>query len=317
MTDAPLRSGRVESPKTPLLIKSGNRAKSAGDSLHQRVWSSRSVAKRSYVTRSRVEAIRSQLNKKQLSVISDVDRLGIVSGRQLQELHYGPSAAGGRLARMHLGQLVGWRVLDRLGRSVGGARAGSSGYVYSLGPAGQRLVDPNRARYAPRWTPRMSYLRHALAVSDLYVGLRLSEGEGRIELERYDTEPRCWRRYFGPGGSPSVLKPDAFAVVGSGDLEYRYFLEVDCGTEHRPQIIAKAKTYIRYFQSGREQAETAIFPFVLWTTPDEKRSEQLVGALASLAPEHWHLFLVATAGQAVERIASGTFEQMSNRKEVT
>ena len=50
-----------------------------------------------------------------------------------------------------------------------------------------------------------------------------------------------------------------------------------------PSIIAKAKTYVRYWQSGREQAETGIFPFVLWVAPDEARADLLIDALVSLA----------------------------------
>ena len=318
MTGEHPRSGRVESSSTSRLVRSGNSAKSAGDSLQtSKGGISKPNGKRSYVTHSRVEAIRSQLSDKQRLVIVDVDKLGIVSGKQLQLLHYGPSAAGGRLTRKHLGQLIRWQVLIRMGRTIGGERAGSAGYVYSLGPAGQRLEYPDRSRYVPRWTPRPGYLRHALAVSELYVSLRQMERSGSVEILAYDTEPRCWRRYFGPGGAPSVLKPDSLAIVGLGDFEYRYFIEIDCGTEHRPQIIQKAKAYVRYFQSGREQAETGIFPFVIWSVPDEQRADLLIDALTSLPAEHWQLFMVTTADQAADRIAGGHSEAISNPKEVT
>lgn len=311
------RSGRVEATSASHLIRSGSSAKSAGDSLRtSKGGISKPNGKRNYVTRSRVEAIRSQLSDKQRHVIADVDKLGIVSGKQLQLLHYGPSAAGGRLARKHLSQLVRWQVLIRLGRTIGGERAGSAGYVYSLGPAGQRLQYPDRSRYVPRWTPRPGYLRHALAVTQLYVSLRQLERSESVELLAYDTEPRCWRCYFGPGGASSLLKPDSLAIVGLGDLEYRYFIEIDCNTEHRPQIINKARAYVRYCQSGREQAETGIFPFVIWSVPDGQRAELLIDALTSLPAEHWQLFMVVTADQAAERIAAGHSEAISKRKEV-
>jgi hypothetical protein len=156
-----------------------------------------------------------------------------------------------------------------------------------------------------------------VAVSELYVGLREIEKKCAMELIAYDTEPICWRRYFGPGGSRSVVKPDALVVVGVDDLEYRYFVEMDCATEHSPQIIAKAKTYIRYWQSGREQAETGIFPFVLWVAPDANRAAFMIDALSTLPAEYWQLFLVTTAEEAVARIATGSIEPISNRKEVT
>jgi hypothetical protein len=275
------------------------------------------VGKRDYVTRTRVESVRAQLNGHQRAVLSDVGRLGLVTGKQLQRLHYGESAAAGRLARKQVGQLVNWQVLTRLGRVGRDGKPGTGGYVYGAGIVGQRLLDPKRSRYFPRWTPRPSFLRHAVAVSELYVDLRAAERQGSIELVAYDTEPICWRRYFGPGGARSVLKPDALAIVGLDDYEYRYFLEMDCDTEHRPQIIIKAKTYVRYWQSGREQAETEIFPFGLWVTPDADRAGFLIDALSTLPPDHWRLFMVTTPEEAPKLIAAGSGEAISNRKEVT
>jgi hypothetical protein len=307
------RSARVESQAGSSLVGPGNPSKSAGDSLCQKSSSN----KRSYVTRSRVEAIRSQLNPSQKAILSDVGRLGLITGSQVQRLYYEPSISGGRLARKHLGQLIDWQVLLRLKRSVGGERAGSSGYVYALGAAGQRLLHPNRSRYVPVWTPRPSHLRHAVSVSELYISLReVEHNRGDMELTTYDTEPRCWRHYFGPGGARTTLKPDALAAIANGDYEYRYFIEMDCSTEHRPQIVAKAKTYVRYRQSGREQAATDIFPFVLWVTPTDKRRSLIIDALATLPPEHWQLFMVATADEAAERMTRGTAASI-NQKEVT
>lgn len=317
MSGADPRSARVESVDASHLVGTGKGDKSAGESLDQYSTAPPGHrARRAYVTRSRAAVLGSQLNRRHWAVTVDVGRLGVLSGRQVQRLHYGASAAGARLARKHLGQLIAWRVLERLDRSVGGVRAGSSGFVYVLGPTGQRLLEPGRNRYRQRWTPRPRYLRHALAVSELYTALREQERSTAMELISFTSEPGCWRRYFGPGGAPSILKPDALAVVGSGDFEDRYYCELDCGTEHRPHILAKAKTYVRYWQSGREQAESDVFPFVLWIAPDARRASFLVDILASLHPEHWQLFLVTTAGEVAQRMASGNFAPTTNRKEV-
>ncbi len=318
MSTQPSRSGRVECRAASSLVATGKGGKSAGESLDQNSSESqRPKAKRVYVTRSRVEALRGQLHGQQRAVLADVGRLGVVTGRQVQRLHYGDSAAGARLARKHLGQMVRWHVLTRMDRTIGGQRAGSSGLVYALGPAGQRLLRPDRWRSRPAWTPRPSYLRHALAVSELYVCLREMERSTSMELLAYDSEPKCWRPYFGPGGARSILKPDALAVVGLGEYEDRYFIEADCSTEHRPHIIAKAKTYVRYCQSGREQAETGIFPYVLWVAPEEHRAVFLVDVLASLPPEHWQIFMVTTSESAPHQMASGTAVTITNGKEVT
>ena len=135
-----------------------------------------------------------------------------------------------------------------------------------------------------------------------------------MELLAYESEPKCWRPYFGPGGARSILKPDALAVLGIDDYEDRYFIEADCSTEHRPHIVAKAKTYVRYWQSGREQVETGIFPYVLWVAPDEPRAAFLVDVLASLPPEHWQIFMVATADLSSRQMATGSGVPITKRR---
>ena len=70
-------------------------------------------------------------------------------------------------------------------------------------------------------------------------------------------------------------------LSGWRTTKYRYFVEIDCATEHRTPDLGKAKTYLRYWQSGREQAETGIFPFVLWVAPDQRRAGFLVDTLSN------------------------------------
>jgi hypothetical protein len=205
------------------------------------------------------------------------------------------------------------QVLDRLGRSVGGKRAGSRGYLYALGTAGQRIAHPNQRRFRAPWTPSEAYASHALAVSDLYLQLRVGAPDG---LSIYDTEPRCWRRYFGPGGAPAVLKPDAFAVLEVGDFEDRYFVEIDCGTESSPKITDKAKVYARYWQAGREQGESGVFPWVIWVTTTSRRQALLTEALTRLPADHWQLFIVTTMGNAATLMIEGPPMELDNEKEV-
>jgi hypothetical protein len=211
--------------------------------------------------------------------------------------------------------MVRWQVLERLKRTIGGERAGSKGYVYSLGVAGQRLINPGRSRYRPPWTPGESHLRHALTVSEIYVGLRNIENWPDKAVANFDTEPVCWRPFARPGGGRITLKPDAFAVLHLGEFEDRYFLEIDCGTEAGPRISEKAKTYVKYFKSGREQALTDVFPYVLWVAANDLRAAFLVEILASLDPEHWKLFMVTTSDRAAVLMTDGP-DTTTNDKEV-
>lgn len=274
------------------------------------------MTRRAYITRTCLERLQRQLTARDRALLATVARLNVASGQQLRRLHYPDTDSGRRLARLDLARLSEWRVLARLGRRIGGVRAGSEGYVYALDVAGQRLLDdrPKRRHWAP-WTPQPSHLRHTLAVSELYVGLRLAEGQSN-PLPTFDTEPRCWRRFTGPGGGPLVLKPDAYLVIDSGPYEDRYFVEIDCGTESLPRLADKARLYTRYWQSGREQAPSGVFPLVLWIAPDPKRVNAIVDALARLPASDWQLFVVTTAERATSQLIAGDFAGLT-AKEVT
>jgi hypothetical protein len=271
-----------------------------------------STSKRPYLTRAKALAIGASLSPRERVLLAEVARLGVVSSDQLRRLHYEPSRAGRYLAWSDLTRLSEAQVLARLQRSVGGAKAGSKGYCYTLGLAGQRIVWPGRRKYREPWTPGRAYLRHALAVSEIYVQLRTDMAD---RLLAYDTEPSCWRSYFGPGGAPAILKPDAFAVLDLERFEDRFWLEIDLATESGSRIASKAQAYIRYWQSGREQAAAGVFPQVLWVTTSNARRDLMIASLARLPAEHWQLFAVVTADEAATRMTKGTINSISNRKE--
>ncbi len=63
------------------------------------------------------------------------------------------AVSAARIARRVLARLTELGVLARLERRIGGLRAGSSGYVYYLGPAGQRLVAYWQGQAYPRPLP--------------------------------------------------------------------------------------------------------------------------------------------------------------------
>jgi hypothetical protein len=275
------------------------------------------VSKRTYVTAARLAALRAQLRPIDWSILNDVGRLNVASGQQLRRLHYQDSDTGRRMARLDLRGLVEGRRLGRLGRSVGGRRAGSEGWTYALDVAGKRLLNPERRRQWEPWTPDSHHLRHALAVSELYVQLRELERLNAIELERFDAEPTCWRFFHGAGGAPLVLKPDAFIATATADYLDSWFIELDRATEPMTLISTKAKTYCRYWQSGREQMTEGVFPTVLFVVPHRDRQAQITDVLSQLPAEYSQLFQVATADSVVRSIGSGELINNNDSKEVT
>ncbi|MGD0082036.1 MAG: replication-relaxation family protein [Acidimicrobiales bacterium] len=307
----------MESPLTFYLLRAVRAIRFANESPIQNLVNGEAlVSKRTYVTTARLTALRAQLRPIEWSLLNDVGRLNVASGQQLRRLHYDDSDTGRRMARHDFTNLVERRVIARLGRSIGGRRAGSEGWTYALDVAGKRLLNPAQRRQWEPWTPDSHHLRHALAVSEVYVQLRELERLGTIELERFDAEPRCWRFFHGPGGAPLVLKPDAFVATATADYLDSWFIELDRGTEPMTIIVAKTKTYCRYWQSGREQSSEGVFPTVLFVVPDGNRKAQLLDALSQLPAEHSRLFQVTTADSAVRSMASG--ELINNvPKEVT
>jgi hypothetical protein len=256
------------------------------------------------------------LGEGERTAVEIVATLRLVSHAQLAALlgstHLQASAAStARAIRRTLARLTALGVLARLERRVGGMRAGSAGYVYYLGPVGQRLMaywegrGLVRGRFRPE--PGGRYVRHRLAVSELYVQLALADRDGELDLLAFEAEPDCWRHSIDGLGGSVLLKPDAFVRVGIGAYEDRYFVEVDLGTESRSVIAAKVRAYLDYFHSGTEQAQHGVFPRVVLLTNTEARRTALVDVVSGLPAEHWALFTVATLDRALE-VLSGHVE---------
>jgi hypothetical protein len=275
------------------------------------------LSKKRYITATRLADTKGRLSPVDWETLRDVAALNVLSGNQLRRLHYQDTATGRRMARLNLGRLVQLGVLGRLGRRIGGERAGSEGFIYVMDVAGQRLMRPPAHRSRKPWTPASQHLNHALSVSELYVQLREAESSHPLTLERFDAEPRCWRTFHGPGGPRLTLKPDAYAVTGNDEYVDSWFIELDRATEPMPRLADKCKLYWLYWQSGREQFERDVFPTVLFIVPTDDRQAQLLDLFGRLAAERRQLFRVVTAEQAANAMASGELLSNNNDKEVT
>jgi hypothetical protein len=243
------------------------------------------------------------LSARDREVIELTGRFGVVSGRQVERLFFEAGenpASNARLARRALARLVERRILVRLERRIGGVRAGSAGAVYRLAAVGDRLVrlwrgDGGRGRAARE--PGRLFVRHGVAVTETFVRLREAERKGSLDLLAFDPEPTSWRPFASVGGR-TILKPDAYARLGLGEYEDRYFIEIDCGTEGRGALAAKCRTYLAYFRAGTEQADHGVFPRVVWITTTEQRVSLIVDVCVHLPAESWPLFAVTTPERA-------------------
>lgn len=260
----------------------------------------------SHVTEARVASLAERLSPVEQRVIETLDRLRLATAQQLQRLHFhgeGNARTVARRCRRTLAGLVALRILARLDRRIGGARAGSAGYVYALDVAGQRLASAcgpaGGVRIRRPWTPGHSFVGHTLAVAELYVRLREAEYRNSIELLAFDAEPLCWRWFTGIAGAGVTLKPDAFIRVGVGEYERFYFVEVDRATQSGPTIARKLAVYRRYFQTGREQHRFGLFPKVLLLVPSDARKAALTAIAARQPSASRPLWQIARYDEAI------------------
>lgn len=234
-----------------------------------------------------LQVLARRLTERDWAILADVERFRLLSTRHIQQLHFGEGHASVLAATRGtvrvLGRLEGHGLLARLERRIGGARQGSSGSVWQLAAAGERLLrsqrgDRTRRRFVE---PSPTFTEHTLQVASVAVDIITAARAHRFELLRLEAEPQCWRLFVNAAGSQERLRPDLFVVVADEEFETRAFIEVDRSTEHLPVIIRKQGAYERYFRTGREQAEAGVFPAIVWLTQGEGRIERMRSALAS------------------------------------
>lgn len=256
------------------------------------------------LTAAELAQIAGCVSERDRDIVRTVLRFRLVAMPQIERLYFtsGTPASNARQARATLQRLTDLRVLHRLERRIGGIRAGSAAHVYCLGSAGHYLAGleaPEARRRRPK-EPGLPYVRHTLAVTELYVRLTEAQRAAKVELIEFTPEPACWRSFFGPGGARAMLKPDAFVRTGNGDMEELHFVEVDQATEGTEALRRKFRAYRAYWQTGREQARwDGTFPRVLWLGPSVTRLRTLIDVAASQPPESWKLFGVRLYEEAV------------------
>ena len=267
----------------------------------------------SRVTHGQLLRLADELSPRRWTVLRAVGELRLVSGGQLRRRFYGEAgASAARLARLDLAALHEARILHRLERRIGGVRAGSSGFVYALGPVGRRLLELDAGEGLPygrsRYEPTVGFVEHALAVSEVWVGLH-EHLHGPVTGEReadfdFRVERRAWRSYLDAIGVSATLKPDAEVHLRRQRFEDRWWIEVDRATERRSTVRRKLAAYVAYFHTGQEQQRTGMFPLTAWLTTTEARAEVLREVIATFAPRDRRLFRVGLLSAAVPLLLS-------------
>lgn len=222
-----------------------------------------------------------------LQIVASVALHRFLTTRQICRLHFADKdteTGALRSANRTLDKLRDLRLLVSLERRIGGVRAGSGAFVWSLAHVGARLLQrtddvdgqPRRRR---EFEPSSTFLEHTLAVAE--VSLRLTEAarRGAITLLGIQHEPDCWRAYNGAGGGVVRLKPDLAIVTATDQFEDHWFIEVDLASEPPSRIIRTCLNYEEYRRSGVEQRQLGLFPAVVWIVPTVRRQLTLQSRL--------------------------------------
>jgi Replication-relaxation len=197
------------------------------------------------------------------------------------------AATGQRVCRRVLARLRRDRLVQSLGRRVGGYQGGSAATVWQLAPAGARLIQrATQGRYRPT-EPSPRVLQHCLAVADTRLSLLALTAMDMVDDVEVQLEPECWRRYSGLAGESRWLQPDLAAVVvgqdRAGAFEDRWFIEVDLGTESVATLHRKSRTYAEYRATGVEQADSGgVFPLVLWPLSGDAAEQRITQLQAKI-----------------------------------
>jgi len=253
------------------------------------------------VSAAELSRLSTRLSERDHAVLASLSTLKLATVVHLQTLHFHGHASdltARRLTRRTLARLHELHLVHQLKRRVGGIRAGSAGHVYTLTPVGHRLLGQNYRRRSSE--PSLHHGEHTLAITGTIAGLHDASRQQDFDLETIQAEPTCWRS--DPNGLHSTLKPDLYVELAQGEIELRWFLEIDCATESSRVLGRKLAAYTSYWQSRNEQTKHGVFPKVLWIAPDEARATFIQRTIDASADAEPKLFAVTTAEQAVATI---------------
>ena len=300
--------GRVDEQNEDHLVVAGKRSRGRDDSYALIRSSSHAPTAVGPIA---LERLRGLLNERELGVLSAVDRFRYLTATQIETLHFAGHAStetAARIRRRVLDRLVAAQMLVRLERRIGGVRAGSSGYVYRLGPLGYRVLHDHATMSGRVREPSNTFLDHTLEVAQLAIEITALArvDSAAVEVIALEPEPHCWRSFQKGLGGRETLKPDLFVAIGLGEYEDRWFCEVDRGTESTTAVVKKCRTYVDYWRTGIEQQRHDVFPKVLWIVPNARRKLLLEDALRrSRELKAADIFVVVPSGDVLRTLTGG------------
>jgi hypothetical protein len=223
--------------------------------------------------------------------------------------NHATALTGARVARRVLRRLAAINVLTNIERRIGGVRAGSASYIWTISPAGDRILRAEAGGKRTRQRePGRLFLDHCLEVADAHLDLVRAHRAAELELVDVQCEPDCWRPFTGLGGARLVLQPDLYVITGDPtDRAFvnRWFVEIDRGTENPARLLAKCGYYQAYRRSGVEQQSGGGFPLVVWVMPDDQHAARLKTSIQRDRDLDARLLRITTPARFLDVVKAG------------
>jgi hypothetical protein len=176
-------------------------------------------------------------SEREIAVLKSVERYRYLTARQIEALHFFHHASpltAARTCRRTLERLTKATALNRLERRVGGVRAGSASFIYTLSPLGHRLLHDEESPRKRHREPSARFLNHMLAIAQCAIDLTIAARTGTIKNLGIEAEPDCWRVFARGLAGSEILKPDLHVAFTLGEYEHRWFVEIDLASESGP-----------------------------------------------------------------------------------
>jgi len=271
------------------------------------------------ITKQRLHELKQETTAQDRAILKSLLSCRYLTGQQLVRLHFSRNAetptAAAYAAYRCLNRLRDYGLIQSLQRRIGGVRAGSGSFVWTLTSGGFRLIHMDSTGVLPRRQfrePSPHFLAHTLLISEAYLQFTEICAQNNMTLSKVQFEPGCWRQYRNNAGKQLVLKPDLYAVTQGSGYEDCWFIEIDCDTETVARILDKCDRYIHYLRSGTEQKQPDVFPYVIWIVPNEKRKRSLQKHICTQYPRGGQLFLVILPDELKDLLAGGAEKYIQN-----
>lgn len=263
-----------------------------------------------------VERVLEGLTVRDWSIIRLLYQLHLATGSQLERLvfpnlliNHSRHVVRGRVLK----RLVDSHVLITLDRRITAAGHRSGELCYALDVNGYRVLQIRANRETPDirirrpWLPGDRFVRHTLAVTELYVSLEELSRRSLFVINAFKAKKYAhW-----PNGLGGWLRPDAFIQLRHrevADYWHYWWYEADMGTESLPTLQAKLLSYLDCAQRG-QLGPDGIIPRVMVGVVTVKRKAAVEAWLEGLSAPAAELFRVADMPKVAQVMADEITEE--------